>query len=143
MGARLISLIYVSAATREFDESELLDILAVSRANNERDRITGMLLYKGGSFMQVLEGPEDNVLARYDSIRNDARHEDVYLISVQPIREREFPRWEMGFANIDQIEVTSLPNYSRFLEEDFDSQVFLDEPSRAKILMAAFKEGMG
>lgn len=143
MGERLISLIYVSSASGAVNPDELLDILAVSRENNERDRITGMLLYKGGSFMQVLEGPEDRVLRRYESIRKDPRHEDIFLISVQPIREREFPRWEMGFADIDQIEVDSLPNYTPFLEEDFTYEIFRDEPSRAKILMAAFKEGMG
>ena len=132
MGAKFISLIYVSIASKDLDEGELLKILEISRANNERDSITGMLLYKEGNFMQVLEGPEDNVLARYESIRRDTRHKDIYLLSVQPIRAREFPRWEMGFANIDQIDVASLPNYSPFLEEGFDSDAFLDEPSRAK-----------
>jgi hypothetical protein len=143
MGERLISLIYVSSATEEVDETQLLDIMAVSRANNQRDRITGMLLYKGGNFMQVLEGPEDSVLARYDKIRKDPRHKDVYLISVQPTREREFPRWEMGFKDIERLDIKSLPGYTPFLEEELDSDVFLEEPTRAKIMLTTFKEGMG
>jgi hypothetical protein len=143
MGDRLISLIYVSSATEAFNPDQVIDLLRISRENNQRDQITGMLLYKGGSFMQVLEGPEDNVLHRYDKIRNDPRHQDVFLISVQPIRTREFRSWEMGFTNLDQIDVATLPNYTPFLEEDFSSDDFIYQPSRAKLLLSAFKEGLG
>ena len=40
----MIRLVYVSCATDPFDGAALDELLAVSRANNTRDGITGMLL---------------------------------------------------------------------------------------------------
>ena len=142
MTENLISLIYVSNATQKVDEKEILDILHVSRENNEREQITGMLLYKGGNFMQVLEGPEDMVLARYERIRKDRRHKDVNLLSVMPVKEREFPSWEMGFANLDGVDAKALPGYSPFMEDSFYADGYRQQPSRAKILLTTFKKGL-
>ncbi len=62
----MFSLTYVSSAVRPFAEDELADLLAVSRQNNARLGITGMLLYKDGNFMQVLEGEEAEVRTLYE-----------------------------------------------------------------------------
>jgi len=51
----MLSLIYVSTSVKLLNDEELLDILKVSRENNSGKDITGLLLYKGGNFMQVLE----------------------------------------------------------------------------------------
>lgn len=52
----LIHLIYVSTAREEFDETELARILDTAVRRNGERNVTGMLLYAGGTFMQVLEG---------------------------------------------------------------------------------------
>jgi hypothetical protein len=57
----LYSLIYVSSAVRAFTAAQLRELLVVCEKNNRRDQVSGMLLYKGGNFMQVLEGPESSV----------------------------------------------------------------------------------
>ncbi|MBK9207916.1 MAG: BLUF domain-containing protein [Anaerolineales bacterium] len=62
----MISIIYVSTSVRLLSDDELMDILKVSRENNSVSDVTGLLLYKGGNFMQVLEGPEDVVNALYE-----------------------------------------------------------------------------
>ena len=49
-------LVYVSAATHAFTKSELLELLNKARANNQRLGITGLLLFKDGDFIQLLEG---------------------------------------------------------------------------------------
>ena len=64
----LTHLVYISSARRLFTTEELRDLLAVSRRNNAREDVTGMMLYRGGSFMQVLEGPQDAVLDLYQRI---------------------------------------------------------------------------
>ena len=48
--------VYVSSAVDLFSDEELLKLLDVSRKNNQALDVTGMLLYKGGNFMQFLEG---------------------------------------------------------------------------------------
>lgn len=73
-------LIYVSIARNALRSEELLELLRVSRENNMRDGITGLLLYKDGKFMQLLEGPEATVCATYSRIEKDRRHHDVTIL---------------------------------------------------------------
>ncbi|MDA0269333.1 MAG: BLUF domain-containing protein, partial [Cyanobacteria bacterium] len=84
----LIHLIYSSAATRPFQDDELVELLAHSRAKNARCGITGMLLYDNGSFFQILEGSSEAVDQLYQSIAQDERHTKAVVI----IRERKCPR---------------------------------------------------
>ena len=58
----------------------LKELLHVSRANNERNRITGMLLYKNGHFMQVIEGEEARVTELMNIIKKDIRHKNVDIL---------------------------------------------------------------
>ena len=64
----MFRLIYVSTAVRLLNKDELVEILNVSREKNARLNITGLLLYKDGNFMQLLEGRKEDVLALYDVI---------------------------------------------------------------------------
>ena len=59
----MFHLVYVSSAVRPFSKSELVELLNVTRDNNSRLGVTGMLLYRDGNFMQVLEGGEPVVRA--------------------------------------------------------------------------------
>ena len=54
---------------------ELAEILRIARENNAAHDISGMLVYHGGSFLQVLEGPEGavNSLYREDRERPETR----------------------------------------------------------------------
>ena len=70
----VLQLGYASAATVEFSDDDLRELLAKSRSNNMAAGITGMLLYHEGSFLQVLEGPSEAVEHLYARIRRDKRH---------------------------------------------------------------------
>lgn len=76
------------------------DILVKSRTNNVRDGITGALLFNGGCFAQVLEGPLDTIEAAFERIQQDDRHGDVSLLALDPIAIRSFPNWAMGFVGM-------------------------------------------
>ena len=67
-------LIYASSAVKPFLQSELFELLEICRENNTRLGITGMLLYKDGNFMQLLEGEETPVRRLYEKIGSDSRH---------------------------------------------------------------------
>ena len=54
---QLVAAVYVSSATRHLSEDENIGILRSAREHNEKSGVTGMLLYRDGNFMQVLEGP--------------------------------------------------------------------------------------
>ena len=83
-------------------ETAFDDILARSRVNNARDNITGALLFNAGCFAQVLEGPLDKIEATFERIQQDERHSDVSLLALDPVSQRSFPTWAMGFVGLSE-----------------------------------------
>lgn len=102
--APLVQLVYTSGAVNEMTEPELDALLVQSREKNARLGITGLLLYKSGLFIQVLEGSEREVRSLYATIESDVRHRGVTLIFCRPAAKREFPQWRMGFRRLEMNE---------------------------------------
>jgi Sensors of blue-light using FAD len=99
----MIRLLYCSQAKSDFSEEVLKEILLISRKNNSAAGITGALVHGGGMFMQVLEGPEQNVLRTYMKILDDKRHTDSRIIQISPIKERMFDNWTMGVIEAEPL----------------------------------------
>jgi len=89
-------LIYVSSASKPFSQLELGDLLIKARQNNIRLGITGMLIYRDGNFIQLLEGEEDVVKKLYETIRNDTRLNASTVINEREVAERQFSDWTMN-----------------------------------------------
>ncbi len=89
---------YVSRASDGVGLGQVNDILSVSQRRNAQLQLTGMLLYTGSHFAQVLEGtPQalDEVIAH---ILSDRRHHDVRVLCMGPLPEREFSSWSLGYV---------------------------------------------
>jgi len=97
----LLSIIYSSQATEAFDESGLDALLEQCRENNAAVDLTGMLLYRDGRFLQVLEGPEEPLRALMDVLATDERHTGLRVLFEEPLSTRQFPNWTMGFQRAD------------------------------------------
>jgi len=138
----MLSIVYVSSASRLLTDRELVDLLTTNQRNNAALGITGLLLYKGGNFMQVIEGPDEAVLRLYEKIQRDPRHRDVYLLRQIFIQDREFPNWSMGFQNVDQLPVEAASGFSAFLTDVFKAEVYRQDPGRAHKLLLMFRENM-
>lgn len=93
----LHSIVYVSTAVRALYEDELIDLLTTARERNHRENITGLLLYSNGRFIQCIEGPEAPLKELFADIRTDARHTNVTELVNEPIDERDFGSWTMGY----------------------------------------------
>lgn len=134
----LTHLIYASSATSALEPNELSEILRVSRRNNERDGVTGMLLYTDGSFFQVLEGAPDVVDRVFARIDSDPRHRAVITIIHERIQRRAFGAWSMGFAELDIGELNEISGGNDF----FSAAKCFDAlgAGRAKKLLTAFRE---
>ncbi|HWF37906.1 MAG TPA: BLUF domain-containing protein [Candidatus Acidoferrales bacterium] len=52
--------------------------------------VTGMLLYKDGCFMQVLEGNEEAVIDLAEKIQRDPRHKNMMTLYQGDSPERQF-----------------------------------------------------
>jgi len=92
--------IYISEAADVMDSETLLGILKKSRDYNERMSITGILLYRNNTFIQLLEGPKENIKKLYDKIKLDSRHKNCFVILEQDTKSRSFPNWSMGFEDL-------------------------------------------
>ncbi len=91
----MLQLIYVSTA-RPGAVVDLEDILTVSRRNNRRDGITGLLHGNGRRFLQALEGEPDRVEAAFARISADPRHFALVILSRRDVVVREFGDWAMA-----------------------------------------------
>jgi len=136
----MFSLVYVSIACVPFSNPQLIDLLEKSRVNNEALGITGMLLYKGGRFLQAMEGEEDSVKFLQAKIADDTRHRDLTVLLEGPIAHREFPDWSMGFANLNLPEILSIPGYTPFLNTPLAREHFASFPAASKELLFLFKK---
>ncbi|MEV7608482.1 BLUF domain-containing protein [Microbacterium sp. NPDC089320] len=112
----LVSLVYCSSATQPFGERELGELLAVSRERNSERDITGMLLYRGGEFVQILEGPRSDVEDLMAKIGRDPRHHDVRVLIEEPLHERRFHDWTMGYQAL----IAPAPDMGSGYRDSFD-----------------------
>lgn len=136
----MIFLIYVSSAVAPFSQAELRDLLAKSRCKNSTLGVTGILLYRRGKFMQVLEGEETVVQPLYAKIAQDPRHRRLTVLFQGPQEQREFPEWSMGFCNVDDEDTRSLSGYSDFLDTPWDGAEFAADLTRCRHLLLMFKK---
>lgn len=135
----MLSLTYMSTASVPFEPSEMTALLRQSRENNERRGLTGMLLFKEGRFMQVLEGPDEVVRERYDVIAADPRHTEVRTLLDESIEERRFPQWSMGLPGPADEELRQAPGYDSFFEAPARRRHSWEDPSRAQLLLDWFR----
>ena len=77
------------------DPLALTDILLLSRENNARDDITGCLLRRGRNYVQLLEGPAEEVTACFGRIGRDDRHDDIEVLLHDDTDARLFTDWSM------------------------------------------------
>ncbi|MEH3047150.1 BLUF domain-containing protein [Sphingomonas adhaesiva] len=89
----MFQLVYISSAVGSLHTREVLD---VSRRNNARDGITGLLYFDGRRFLQALEGERLAVERTYARILTDRRHRAAVVLSRTEVAQREFGAWTMA-----------------------------------------------
>ena len=130
-------IVYLSTAVSLMTDEELKDILTTSRTNNKENHVTGVLLYCEGTFVQLIEGKEENVKKTYDAIQNDKRHKSLTLLISCAAEKRIFPRWDMGFASTDKSLLKDIDGYMDPSHPDFLKS---DENSQAIFILQTFAE---
>lgn len=134
----MIQLIYASAATVEFTEEDLQQLLSGARQKNSDVNVTGMLVYHNGSFLQILEGEEEDVLELYDRIEKDPRHDNVRMLLRSEIEERSFGEWQMGFCDVSGNSRRNA-GFIDFFRRGF--RLSAADGDRAKSALMRFREG--
>ncbi|WP_143959890.1 BLUF domain-containing protein [Litoribacter populi] len=131
-------IVYLSSAATKFTEEELQRILVKSRANNEKNGITGILIYLDGSIIQVLEGEKEKVMRIYKTIGQDSRHRGLIRLKEGDLMERNFPEWSMGYHSISPQEAKELTGFKSATDQDFHSYLYSEDNHPALTVLRAF-----
>ena len=97
---RLKTVAYTSRARLDLGEAELDEIRQSARMLNALDGITGLLLFDGTRFLQIIEGSEEAVDALVERLRRDPRHSAFEIRDERYVDQRSFPDWSMEFATM-------------------------------------------
>jgi len=136
---RVHSLIYWSRAVRPFSDAELLWLLNAARQTNARLGVTGMLLYKDGCFLQMLEGRLRDLETVFRRIETDPRHHSVQILRTDN-GARQFAGWTMGFRNLTDWRLNDPAlGVSDLMSAPFNADYFGANPSRAQSMLLCFR----
>lgn len=136
-------IVYLSSAVGSVEPSVLADILDASRRNNNADGITGALFFHDGNFIQVLEGPEDEVAACFDRIERDARHAGCIVLESGPVDSRIFSSWDMGFVSVSDLSDNQRASFIDLTElSHSDKMTEIERDEMVAIFMKSFLRGV-
>jgi hypothetical protein len=96
----LKSLTYTSLARLDLGSEDLAAIHRSARELNSLDGITGLLVFNGTHFLQIVEGSGpaiDDLLGR---LRRDPRHSSIEIRDERNIDARSFPDWSMELVRV-------------------------------------------
>lgn len=132
-------IIYVSTASDVFDDTVLFDILNRAESNNRAEGITGLLMYGGECFMQVLEGESGSVGTMLQRISKDPRHHDIVLVEDVEAERRLFGEWSMAYVREDNMRPADRKSF-RELQETIlaDAGMGKGDPGIINFLTRAF-----
>jgi hypothetical protein len=96
----LKSLAYTSFARLDLTADDLAAIHRTARDINALEGVTGLLIYNGTHFLQIVEGAEDAIEGLVERLRRDPRHSGLEVRDERRIEERDFPGWSMELAHV-------------------------------------------
>ena len=122
---------------------ELASIFTTARSNNRGHAITGALMVTDTTFVQALEGEEDEVRALYETIEKDSRHEQVDVLE-QTEAPRAFGRWAMAEVATDDRpdrRLVSNPSSAEIVKMGRDPSITPEQEEVLAFLRDAARDG--
>lgn len=105
--------------------AELRAIAHVSATNNPLLAVTGVLIFEGSFFVQVLEGERETLQRLSSRIKMDTRHAEFTVLADQPIESRHYGDWAMEtffVAEPNIVNVETLKGLSDVYQRNFEMQ---------------------
>ena len=93
----LVELSYLSEAVSDMSFLGLMRLLESARAFNQKNGISGILLYDNQQFGQIIEGERASVMKAWKRIQEDKRHHRIELLEIREISERSYSEWLLRF----------------------------------------------
>ncbi|WP_324261868.1 BLUF domain-containing protein [Altererythrobacter sp. H2] len=86
--------LYISTAV-QVPAEDLAAILGSCERNNPAAGVTGLLLYNGRNFLQLLEGEQDELERIMRRVEHDSRHQGISRLYDEGIEARACDAWWM------------------------------------------------
>jgi Sensors of blue-light using FAD len=96
----LKSLTYTSLARLDLDSDDLDAIHRTAREVNALEGITGLLIFNGTHFLQIVEGAPNAIDDLVERLRRDPRHSGFEVRDERTVQTRSFPDWSMDLVRV-------------------------------------------
>jgi hypothetical protein len=124
-----IQLIYVSQISPDFNVGDIESILATAVKHNKKHNITGVLTVLNDVFIQVLEGDPVKVEQLVVNIEKDRRNVGLIVLQSNPITQRLFPDWSMGYVDESHHKVRNIIDFQEVLSLEETLRKMTDDKS--------------
>ena len=91
---------YTSLARLDLQDADLEDIHRSARDHNALDGVTGLLVFNGTHFLQIIEGSEQAIEDLVERLRKDQRHTGFEIRDRRKVEARSFPDWSMEMVRV-------------------------------------------
>ena len=124
----LKSLTYTSLARLDLTAEDLEAIYRTAREVNALEGITGLLIFNGTHFLQIIEGDPQAIDELVERLRGDPRHSGFEVRDERMAEARSFPGWSMELVRVSASYFDAKDALSVHLPES------VSEPVRDRVL---------
>ncbi len=96
----LKSLTYTSLARLDLAAADLEAIHRTAQGINALEGITGLLVFNGTHFLQIIEGAPQAIDELVGRLRRDSRHSGFEVRDDRLVEERSFATWSMELVRV-------------------------------------------
>jgi len=124
----LKSLTYTSLARLDLTAEDLEAIHRTAREVNALEGISGLLIFNGTHFLQIIEGAPQAIDDLVERLRRDPRHSGFEVRDERMVSARSFPDWSMELVRVSASYFAAKDTLSQRLPET------VSEPVRDRVL---------
>ena len=132
---------YVSDYIHTFKDIDdvLNDIIITARRRNAEIKVTGVLFYMDGKFLQILEGEKSALDELLLDIENDTRHGNFKILIDRPLSKRGFKDWQMEPIHLKAGKEFS-HHYIEAITSTFENMMILESDTLAEFYKSFLQE---
>ena len=93
----ILRLTYISRYNNDNLNGEVTRILEQAQQNNERNGITGALVFNHNYFLQSIEGARPVINGLLRKLVQDERHHSLQVIECREVEQRHWSKWSMKY----------------------------------------------
>jgi hypothetical protein len=103
----IVQLVYISRPVTPVTHA-VIEFVPIAQEKNVKHNITGLIISNESFYLQLIEGPREEISQLYSNIIKDGRHADIVLLRYTDVRVREFGNWSMAHVTLEELSEIAL-----------------------------------